>query len=84
MVPTSHACKDNCTHADFVNTKAMLARTSQAAFVMTKAMLAGTPSNKPVNFFAFTLDTGLRFKYNMHDSSTLFSGDCITVLNYCQ
>ena len=55
-----------------------------AAFVMTKAMLAGTPSNKLVNFFAFTLDNRLRFKYNMHDSSILFNGDCITVLNYCQ
>ena len=71
-------------HAAFVNTKAMLARTSQAAFVMTKAMLAGTLSDKPVNFFAFMLDNRLRFKYNMHDSSILFNGDCITVLNYCQ
>ena len=63
------------------NSIAQLSIAGMAAFVMTKAMLAGTPSNKPMNFFAFTLDTGQRFKYNMHDSSVLFSGDCITVLN---
>ena len=63
---------------------AQLSIAGMTAFVMTKAMLAGTPSNKPMNFFAFMLDNRLRFKYNMHDSSIMFNGDCITALNYCQ